>query len=252
MRSPKTWRWLALIFVILNVAFNYLFAADGSMTQVTDTYRTAFRPAGYAFSIWGVIYLSWIVFCVYELRAAQLKNPAFESLSRPVIVSSILSILWITAFLNYYITASLFIIATMLIVAILQFRNANRVVAHSSANRWVVLIPFSLYAGWLSVATIANGFIWVNSMGWSGTPQLEEAWAIGAIVVAGIAGAAIALQYRNPFFPLVIAWASLALWSEMRLEYRSFSTVAVIVAVVMCLLSIYDFTRRWPERKMAL
>src|ERR1044071_9126562 len=107
MRSPKTWRWLALIFVLLNVAFNYLFAADGSMTQVTDTYRTAFRPAGYAFSIWGVIYLSWIVFCIYELRSAQLENPAFESLSKPVIISCILSILWIIAFLNFYITVSL-------------------------------------------------------------------------------------------------------------------------------------------------
>lgn len=252
MRSPTIWRWLALASVIVNVAFNYLFAADGSMTQVTDTYRTVFRPAGYAFSIWGVIYLSWIVFCIYILRPAQLDNPAFESLSKPVIVSSVLSIAWITAFLNYYITTSLIIIATMLIVALIQFRNANRVVTNSSANKWIVLLPFSLYAGWLSVATIANSFIWVKAMGWAGTPQLEQAWAIGALTIAGIAGTAIGLQYRNPFFPLVIAWASLALWAEMRFEFKAFSTAAVIVAIIMGILSIYDLTRRWRERKAVL
>jgi benzodiazapine receptor len=252
MNSAKMWRWIALVSVIVNIGFNYIYVSDGTMSTISDTYRTVFRPAGYAFSIWGIIYLTWIAFCVYELLPGQIANRSHESLSKPVIVSSLLSIGWIVSFTGDNIGLSMLLIAAMLVVAILQFRNANRVVTGSSSNKWLVLLPFSLYAGWLSVATIANAFIWVNFMGWAGTAAVEQYWGIALVVVAGIAGTAIALQYRNPFFPLVIAWASLALWVEQGNQFRIFGNVSLVVCLVMLALGIFNFSRRWPERKVVL
>jgi hypothetical protein len=246
------WRWVALISVIANIGFNYIYVSDGTMTTITDTYRTVFRPAGYAFSIWGIIYLSWICFCVYELLPAQIANPSHEALSKPVIVSSLLSIAWIISFTGNNIGVSMLLIAAMLIMAVLQFRNAERVVTGSSSNKWLVLLPFSLYAGWLSVATIANTFIWVNFMGWAGTAAVEQYWGIGLVLVAGLAGLMISLQFRNPFFPLVIAWASLALWVEQGNQFRIFGNVSLLVCLAMLALSIFNFSRHWPERKVVL
>ncbi|MBL7717592.1 MAG: hypothetical protein JNL72_02050 [Flavipsychrobacter sp.] len=252
MASAKVWRWLALLSVLINVGFNYIYVSDGTMTTITDTYRTVFRPAGYAFSIWGIIYISWVIFCIYALLPAQLSNPGLERLSRPVILSSLLSIAWIVAFTAGNITLSMPLIVAMLIVALLQLKNATDLVAGSSVSKWLVLLPFSLYAAWLSVATIANTFIWVSYMGWQGTAGQEQIWGIALVVAAGIIGSEVALRFRNPFFPLVIAWASLALWVEQAAQFRSFGITCLTVAVVMVILSIYDFARQWPERKMVL
>jgi hypothetical protein len=122
----------------------------------------------------------------------------------------------------------------------------------STSNKWAVLLPFSLYAGWLSVATIANAFIWVNFMGWAGPAPVEEAWGMGLVIVAGIAGGAIAFQFRNPFFPLVIAWASLALWVEQGNLFEIFGYTCLVVAIVMFFLSAYNFSRHWPKLKETL
>lgn len=252
MQTAKIWRWTALFSVLLNVGFNYLYASDGTMTTVTDSFRTVFRPAGYAFSIWGIIYLSWIVFCIYELLPKQLDNPSLEHLSKPVIVSSVISICWLFAFTNSYISISFILIVAMLCVAILQLRNAHRIVEGSSVNKWLVLVPFSLYAAWLSVATIANTFIWVNARGWAGSMAQEQVWGVVLVAAAGVIGATASLQLRNPFFSLVVAWASVALWVEQGSTFVLFGSTCIIVAVVMIMTSIYEFSKRWPERKVVL
>jgi benzodiazapine receptor len=252
MQAIKIWRWLALFSVIANVLFNYAYAADGTMTVVTDTYLTVFRPAGYAFSIWSIIYLGQIAYAVYALLPSQRNITQHGRQVVLLSVSSALSIVWIIAFTGYYITASELIIISMLAFALALLRNAMNIVRGSSAGKWLVLVPFSMYAAWLSVATIANTFIWVKSMGWSGSAAQEQLWAIVLVIVAGVIGLAVALRDKNPFFPLVIGWASLALYVQQQHTYPPFANTALAVSIAMLLISVYEFMQRWPERKMAL
>jgi hypothetical protein len=214
--SAMIWRWLATASLLINVAFNYYTTVDpiNNQTQgeVSGMYPTLITPAGYAFSIWGLIYLSLIIYSIYQLLPDQRKQPVYDVLAWPLIIINLLSIAWLYVFAYEYMGISVIVISCMLITAVLLFGWSKEGVRVERISKWVT-VPFALYASWLSVATIVNIAVWLkHTVGWSGGPQGEEFTTAIMIGVALILGIMVSLRFRDIVFPLVIAWALIAIW----------------------------------------
>ncbi|MFO7942075.1 MAG: tryptophan-rich sensory protein [Bacillota bacterium] len=193
------------IFMIALNAMATLLPLNGQSTaEVSAKYPTLFTPAGYVFSIWGLIYLLLGVFVVGSFFR---DNQRVERIGYLFAISSVLNGSWIIAWHWEMLTVSIIIMLALLTSLILIVSRLQSAPAPSGRQRWMVDIPFSVYLGWISVATIANVSVFLTAAGWNGWGMSDLAWTVAMIVVAGILGALAVLRNGNFAYALVIIWA---------------------------------------------
>jgi hypothetical protein len=197
-----------LAVVAVNVAANALPINGLNTGEISDRFDIFFVPAGYVFSIWGLIYLGLLGYAVYQALPAQADNPRLKSIGGLFLLSSVANIVWI--FLWHYLLFPLTLIAmiTLLLSLIgiyLRLRRSDVLV--SNAERWLVRVPFSIYLGWISVATIANVTQVLFYLRWGGWGISEVAWAIVMLVVGVVLAGIMAFNERDPAYVLVFVWA---------------------------------------------
>jgi tryptophan-rich sensory protein len=227
-------RWLVLIISIINPFFDKILdltpLAGQSMVEITDKYDTLFRPAGYAFAIWGLIYLSFIIYAAYQLLPAQRQNKLYDRVAPPFILSNLLGMAWQIVFRNDIITASLAIIVAMLITAIVMYAFTRQASLENKLSFWVS-VPFALYMAWLSVATIANIAIWLADIDWRGGGVSETLWTNIMLVVALGLSIVLSLKFCDVSIPLVVTWAILAIYVHSKDADNGIATVALIAGL---------------------
>lgn len=242
--TERRWRWLALVAVIGNVGFNYasqrLPIGAGTIEDISSGYATLFAPAGYAFAIWGLIYFTTLVYAIHQLLPSQRSTYAHDLLAKPLFALNLLAVAWIIAFRFEGITLSVTVIAVTLGVSLVMFLRATNAVVRHELGKWV-LLPASLWFGWLSVAFIANASLWTAAMGWTDALQLE--WTLAMIGIATLLGLGIGYRYRNWIYPLVIAWAAAAIWFARRGDEHLIAAAALASAMVMLAWSGYCMVR---------
>ena len=200
---------LATLFALL---MNYLANAlpiNGVTTgQVSDNIPSLFTPAGYVFSIWGVIYIGLIAFTVYQALPAQKNNPRFEKIGYWYALSGLLNGLWIIVWHYGFWALSVVIMLGLLASLLLTYIRGD--IGKSSPNpaeRWTFDIPFGIYLGWISVATIANIATLGVVSGWNGFGIAPQIWTIIVMLTAVGLAIAMIITRREIAYPLVIVWA---------------------------------------------
>jgi hypothetical membrane protein len=177
---------IAVLAVIgVNIAANALPINGLNTGDISDRFDILFVPAGYVFSIWGLIYLGLLGYAVYQVLPAQADNPRLQSIGGLFLLSSAANIVWIGIYV--------------------RLRRTKEAVG--AAERWLVRVPFSIYLGWISVATIANISQVLYYIGWSGWGVSEVAWAIVMLVVGVVLAGVMAFNERDPAYVLVFVWA---------------------------------------------
>ena len=158
----NTIRQIAVIVVILatitiNILANALPINGLNTGQVSDSFSVYFVPAGYVFSIWGIIYIGLIAYAIYQALPAQKDNPRMQATGWWVVLGGLANSTWI--FLWHYqqfvatLGAMFILLATLIAVYVrLGFRRFKV----SRAETWTARVPFSVYLGWITVATVAN------------------------------------------------------------------------------------------------
>lgn len=231
-------RWIALFSLLANIFFNYYtnaFPLNGqTVGDVSNEYPTLFTPAGYAFSIWGLIYLTLLIYAVYQLLPDQRKNNIYERLSLPFIFINIFSILWLVLFIYEYMAVSTIAIIMMLICAIFLYGKSKEMTLSHKVSQWVT-IPFGLYLGWLSVATIANISILLSSIGWNEEMLGETTWAIIILTITFMLALFISWKFSDTIYPMVVVWAFFAIYVARIQETQPVATAAIIYAVLLCI-----------------
>jgi translocator protein len=150
--TPKNlyMRWLALLAILANIAFNALYTAvapgGATIAQITYQYSSLFTPAGYAFSIWGIIYLSFIVYGIAQLVPKVKHNVTYNKLALPMVLTNVLSIVWIMAFTANNIAGSVMLMGGMLVLGGYMFLQAQKCYKAGWAPG-LLLVPFSLFLG---------------------------------------------------------------------------------------------------------
>lgn len=242
IRKINPLRWLVLFIVSLNILFNYFYNkifSVSSIAEITKQYSSLFVPSGYAFAIWGAIYLSWFIYSIVQLMPSQRDKKIYDKLAIPMIISVLFGMGWIMAFSSNLIGLSMFFIIGMLITSVTLLIESEAAVRTQNYSKWLTE-PFSIYAGWLSVATIANTSIWLLSLGFDNLFFGAIKWTIIMILVASILGLIISYKFKNIIFPLVISWASIAIWHARKDDYVDIAFTAILTALflIICTLTL--------------
>ena len=239
---------LNVLAVVLVVAVNGLANAlplNGQTTgEISDRYPVLFVPAGYVFSIWGVIYLGLFAYAIYQARPSQRDNPRLRRIDVLFWLSCVANIVWI--FLWHYNQLPLTLIAMLGLLASLIAIYLRLDIGRArvpSTERLMVHVPFSVYLGWITVATVANVTTVLYSLGWHGQPFSSEAWAIAMLGVGAVITAAVLLTRRDLAYALVIAWAYVGV-AVKQTETQSVAIFALAMAAVVLALVVRGLLRR--------
>jgi hypothetical protein len=176
--------------------------------QISDMFVVYFVPAGYVFSIWGVIYLFLAGFAIYQALPSQRENPLLRSIGYLFVLNCLANSAWI--FFWHYLLfpwtllMMLIILASLIVIYLRLDIGRSRA---SAAETWLVRVPFSIYLGWITVATIANVTDLLEYWSWNGWGIFPEHWAVIMLAVATLLAALVSFTRRDVAFLLVLIWA---------------------------------------------
>lgn len=194
---------------ILLPAFGAFTPGDTNTGEVSGQYfRDVYIiPADYAFAIWAPIYLGFLTFAVFQALPAQRDNPRFAATRLWLAGSALLNAAWGAVFNNLLFGLSAVVIVVMLAVALVMHRTMGIGRMKVYGVERFVRFPFSLYAGWLTVATIVNvaGVLAVN--GWDGFGISYPVWGVVMLLVAAAIVVTTRLRWRDPVYGGVLMWA---------------------------------------------
>lgn len=179
--------------------------------EASARYPNLFVPAPYVFSIWGVIYLLVILYVLYQFGLFRKKGePANETLLQQTgilfIVTCLLNSAWLFTWHYGQVALSLGVIVLFLLTLILlRFRIAAQPL--TNREKLFVRLPFSVYFGWLTIATIANATALFVSVGFRGLGLSEGGWTMILLAVGAIIGIVTALRFRDAAYLFVFLWA---------------------------------------------
>ena len=183
-----------VLVLVMNIAATRLPLGGITTEEISDALPSYFTPAGYTFAIWGLIYTALIAFAIYQARPVERKRPFLAKIGWLFVISSIANSAWIAAWHFGYYTLSVGLMLILLVSLIgiyLRLNIGRRDASLSWQDKLFYQVPFSLYLGWITVATIANIASVTNYLGWNGFGIAEPLWAmimIGtAVVVAATA-----------------------------------------------------------------
>ena len=203
---------LVAVAVLATIAINVLANAlplNGLNTgEISDRFEVYFTPAGYVFSIWGLIYLGLIGFAIYQALPSQQRNPALRRIGPLFVASSAANIAWL--FFWHYEVFTLTLPAMLILLACLIAIYLRLGVGRASigaAERWLVHVPFSVYLGWITVATIANVTSLLDYLQWGGWGIAETTWTVAVLAVAVAIAAAVTWTRQDAAYLLVLVWA---------------------------------------------
>lgn len=240
MKKDRIRQIVNVLAVLFTIAINGLANAlplNGVTTgEISDRFDVYFVPAGYVFSIWGLIYIALIAFAVYQALPAQRENPRLKRIGYLFAASCLANITWL--FLWHYEQFPLTLVAMLallgLLIAIYLRIGSGGQEDVSTAERWMLHIPFSIYLGWITVATVANVTSLLDYLQWGGWGISEEVWMIIMLVVAGGIASAVTLIRRDVAYMLVILWAFVGI----AVKHAAVSVVAAATWVVTVLLAL--------------
>lgn len=197
-----------LVTYIVMIVANYLAVAlplgGRSTRQISDNYQNLFAPAGYAFSIWGLIYTLLGIYVVYQLWRKE--DELVVKVNRIFIINGLLNASWIFAWHYDLIWLSVLIMAGLLFTLI-QIADMLRMSNLTQKERWLVRLPFSIYFGWITVATIANSTVFLVYLGWNGFGLADSFWTVVVLLVGALIGSWRMLHDRVIPYGLVLIWA---------------------------------------------
>jgi benzodiazapine receptor len=233
---------LNLVTLVTTLVMNWLANAlplNGRTTgQISDAFSAnVFAPAGYVFAIWGVIYLGLIAFAAYQFTPAGRLSPAVRLVGGWFALSNIANALWIV-FWHYEIFPATMAAMLVLLVSLCAIIARLRIPpsAASPGDRWLVYLPFSVYLGWISVATIANASIFLLDLGWDGSPMSSPIWGLLLIGMATGLGAWMVLRRGDLAYAAVLVWAFVGIAVKQEgvalMPLGAWSGVGVLLALV--------------------
>lgn len=241
---------VTLLTITVNVLANALPLNGQDTGEISDRFDIYFVPAGYVFSIWGLIYLGLIAFTIYQALTAQKDNPLLERIYPAYWIGSIANVVWL--FLWHYNVFSLTLVAMLTLLASLLYIYVQ--ISKGSDNldrnqKWLVKMLFSIYLGWISVATIANVTQVLFYFGWGGWGISAAVWAVIMLSIATVLGLLMLWREKDIAYTLVLVWAFIGIANSQAdtalvANAARFASAVLILAVIVVSLLRWRTTQR--------
>jgi len=259
----KTLQVLNFLFFIIMVIMNGLAVSlplNGKSTgELSNKYPNLFVPAGITFSIWSVIYLALLIFCIYQIRSLFSKRPEphlaliLDSIGYLFILNATFNALWIVAWHYEILPLSILIMFGILGTLIKINKNLRPVQPYLSGGvKVIVKASFGLYFGWICIATIANATALLVAYGIMPVGISGQSWACIMILVGSIVGFISTISVRNGFVGLAIVWALIGIIIARNndiiyykyIVYSAAFGILMMIGAMLMASTIQMFTRR--------
>lgn len=229
---------LNIVAFVITVTVSYLSNSGvingETMSSVSGRYANLFTPAGYAFSIWGLIYISLAAFFIYQGR--NYRHSDIDAMGGWFIMSCIANSAWVIAWL-YDLTGLSVLIMILLLFSLVQIILKLQIARPGTPlpAKLMVHLPFSIYTGLISVALIANVTAWLTKIEWSAWGISEVSRTIILIIVAGIINLVVTWTRSMGMFSIAGSWALVAIAVANRYTSSAVAGVAITTAGVLML-----------------
>lgn len=235
-----------IAMVLVNFLANSLPINNRSTGDISDAYPNIFAPAGLTFSIWGLIYLLLAGYVIYQFVGIKKRNNTnIEKLCKKInllfIMTSLANISWIFAWHYDFISLSVLIMVILLILLI-RIVDTLRVEQLTTQEKICISLPFDVYFGWITIATIANITVFLVSIGWNGFGLVDYVWATIILLVGALIGILRIIKDKSIAYGLVLIWA----YFGILLKHVStagfngqYPGVIMTVSICMCLFGFF-------------
>ena len=178
-------------------------------------------PASYAFAIWGLIYLGLISFAIYQALPAQKSDSLLQKIGYKIAIASIAQVIWVFCFLYRQFGASMIAMLCILLPLIGAYWSLPFKTRISRWHRWLVRTPISIYLAWISIATILNGALVLESWQWNGWGISALIWTVIMLLIAGLITHFVTLPRLD------FAYAGVFVWGIIAIAIKNSDTVLI-------------------------
>jgi hypothetical protein len=242
MPNNQRIRQILVIVATFGVIFvNYL-AGTGYINNktpevISDEYPTLITPSGYAFAIWSLIYFGLAAFSIYQ--ALPKNTVRYANIRTIYILNCAANCAWLYFWHYEQILASL--VAMLVLLGTLVFINVKLLKTESTEEYWLACVPFNIYFGWITVATILNFTVVLAYLGVKTSDFLTSILASVLVVAATLLGIIVRFKLVNVAYPLTIAWALTAIaikqsGQTMIVVCAAFCVIALLVSALSILM----------------
>lgn len=251
----KTLQISNIIALIITIIINYLSNTGvfnrSTMASVSAEYQNYFTPAGYTFSIWGLIYIGLIAFVIYQskglFKKAEIPSVVLE-IGWLFVISCAANCLWILAWLYEY-TGTSVLIMILLLFSLMRIVISTRMELDQVPFKKIVFVwwPFSLYVGWITVALLANITAYLAKMQWDGFGISGISWTILIICIAGIVNVFLTWGRNMREAAIAAAWGLIGVAVANTNSFPSIVYTAVAVAILLLISSVVHAIKNVDE-----
>lgn len=239
-----------IIMIAVNALANILPINGLNTGEVSAFYPNYFVPAGFTFSIWGIIYLLLAVYLFASTQLLLKKNndATKEKMSIQVakifIGTCILNASWIFAWHYLQVLASVFIMLLFLFtLTIMYIKQQQATVSFTPFQQFAIHIPFVVYLAWICVATIANITALLVSIGFNGIGVEPTTWSICMIIVATLLAIYFGIKEKQWAFCAIISWALYGILQGQKSSSYAIglsATICMVVVLIATVIATYD------------
>ncbi|MFK7732911.1 MAG: hypothetical protein AB8B48_14920 [Pseudomonadales bacterium] len=218
-----------LVTIAVNALANILPLNGMTTGEVSAHYPSLFTPAGYTFAIWSLIYLALTAFVIYQAMPSQRNNVRLAGISLWFKVSCAANCAWIVLWHHQLIPHTLIMMLVLLGSLMFIYHQLNTIPAQASTrDKWLLHAPFSLYLGWITVATIANVSAVQTALELNDAGLSAVMWTVLKLALAGFIATAVSRRYHDGVYALVFVWAAMGIATA-----QADTTVVLLAALAL-------------------
>lgn len=228
--------------IILNYYSQTIQLNNNTIGGLSNEYENLFTPAGYAFAIWGLIFLSLLAYVAFQIYREFFseKDSDFISKTGPwFIIANLANAAWVVVWLFEYTGISVILMFVILLSLLKIILNTD--MERLDAPFKIIVFswwPICLYAGWISVAAIANVSAYLSKIGWDGWIFNKTQWTIIMILVAGIINILMVYKRNMREFAAVGVWALFAIYirhqdGNLAIAFSAFGMALIVLMSII-------------------
>jgi len=197
-----------LTVIVNSIAGSTTLIGGQNTAAISDANPTLITPAGYVFSIWGIIYVLLGAFVIYQALPRERGSNYQGKIGGLFVISSLVNIAWIFVWQFESLILSVVLIFALLLSLIAIYLRLNIGKAKvKTSEKLAVHLPFSVYLGWITIASIADVAVTLTAYNWNGFGISPETWTIIVAAVAVLITILMLAIRKDIAYALVVIWA---------------------------------------------
>ena len=233
-------KWAAGYLAAFAVMLILNYASGSNVGNAADDNQSIIQPSGFAFSIWGLIYILLLIWIIRLFFQKDWENTAAYRLKYWPIINFLLNGIWILVFTQQLVLLSVIVIFALLITLIIMHMLISKTDYH-----WFDRLPLSIYFAWVTLASIVNVFALTNSNNVEGFLGMTElTWTIIMLAAAALIGVITAMYFKDWLYPLVLIWPFFGIYTENNSDYMSLDITLLAASIALIAVSLAVLTNK--------